>query len=306
MHLFSNLNTEGFDAEQVSIFLHSLAQKYSFLNYTSLGNSILGKEIPLITLGSGERSLLYVGAHHGMEWVTAVVLCAFLQELCEAMKQAHSLYGYSIPLLLSTHTLALVPMLNPDGVSSQIHGIEPENPLYSRVLTMNGGDHDFSHWQANARGVDLNHNYDAGFWDYKSLELKNGIIQGAPTRYSGEAPESEPEVARLCNWIRFQRKLRGVLTLHTQGEEIYYKSAEKAAKGSEAIAKKMAQWSGYRLSEAKGLASYGGLTDWCIQTLGIPSFTLECGKGNNPLPASQAISIYASLRKSLFLFPTLV
>ena len=171
---------------------------------------------------------------------------------------------------------------------------------------MNKDSRDFTHWQANGRGVDLNHNYNFSFAEYKQLEMENGIEGGAPTRYSGEYPESEPETGYLCNYIRFYGDFLGALTLHTQGEEIYYKSAEKAAKGSEAIAKKMAQWSGYRLSEAKGLASYGGLTDWCIQTLGIPSFTLECGKGNNPLHASQAISIYASLRKSLFLFPTLV
>ena len=55
-------------------------------------------------------------------------------------------------------------------------------------------DGDFTHWQANARGVDLNHNYDAGFLEYKQIEAEQGILGGGPTRYSGECPESEPEV----------------------------------------------------------------------------------------------------------------
>jgi g-D-glutamyl-meso-diaminopimelate peptidase len=77
-------------------------------------------------------------------------------------------------------------MLNPDGVDLQIKGIEAGGILSERLLKMNGRE-DFSHWQANARGVDLNHNYDAGFHEYKKLEKENDICAGA-TRYSGEYP----------------------------------------------------------------------------------------------------------------------
>lgn len=196
-------------------------------------------------------------------------------------------------------------MLNPDGVNYQIHGLEKSNPLYDRVLQMNGNSSDFSHWQANARGVDLNHNYDAGFSEYKSLEAENQILGGAPTRYSGTAPESEPEVAYLCNFIRFHKNLCGVLTLHTQGEEIYYQSGNQTPAKFESIAKKLAQMSGYKLTHAEGLASYGGLTDWCVQNQGLPSFTIECGKGKNPLPITCAFPVYANLRRLFFLFPTM-
>ena len=49
---------------------------------------------------------------------------------------------------------------------------------------MNGGSEDFTRWQANVRGVDLNHNYDAGFDAYKQLEPSLGITGGGPTRQS--------------------------------------------------------------------------------------------------------------------------
>ena len=39
-----------------------------------------------------------------------------------------------------------------------------------RGLKYNQQSDDFSHWQANARGVDLNHNYDSGFYEYKKIE----------------------------------------------------------------------------------------------------------------------------------------
>ena len=41
------------------------------------------------------------------------------------------------------------------------------------------------------------------------------------------------------------------------------------------------------------------------QQVEIPAFTLECGKGKNPLPLEQGFSIYTRLRRALFLFPTM-
>lgn len=295
-----------FDHTHLMNAVEYLSDKYPFLGFGYLGRSILGRNIPLLTLGSGDKKVLYVGAHHGMEWITSMLLVRFVGDFCELIKTDKKAYRLSPSLLLRSYTLFIVPMLNPDGVEYQLHGIEKSNPLYERILRMNGGSHDLSHWQANARGVDLNHNYNAGFEEYKRLEKENGIPEGAPTRYSGTSPESEPETERLCNFIRFQKGLKGVLTLHTQGEEIFYKSQGVVPEKSERIARRMASLSGYRLNEAEGLASYGGLTDWCIQELTLPSFTIECGKGRNPLPLSDYFPIYTRLRELLFRFPILL
>jgi len=294
----------GCDHAYLTKELKSLAEEHDFLTLHYLGKSILGRGIPMVTLGVGKREILYVGAHHGMEWITSLLLLTFLRDLCKRYQGSKSEKGGAIATLLKTHTLHIIPMLNPDGVEYQLHGIEESNPIYDRVRKMNGESNDFSNWQANARGVDLNHNYDAGFWEYKELETKHGISQnGAPTRYSGELPESEPEVSALCNFIRFHRDLRGVLTLHTQGEEIFFHS-QKADSHTHAVAKKIADYSGYRVSVAEGLSSMGGLTDWCIEKRGLPAFTLECGKGVNPLPADQLVPIYLKLRALFFAFPT--
>lgn len=293
----------SFDHTDMMTFLEELAKEYPFLDLSYLGSSILGKAIPKITLGTGKRTLLYVGAHHGMEWITSMILCRFLLDFCRLYQEKGAIRHVSAEAIWQMHRIFVIPMLNPDGTDYQIHGVQKSNPLHDRALAMNSGNADFSRWQANARGVDLNHNYDAGFWEYKKHEVRENIFAG-PTRYSGEFPESEPEVAALCNFIRFLGDLRGILTLHTQGEEIFYKSGGRCLRNSTAVAKRISKESGYRLSEATGLASFGGLTDWCVQGLGIPSFTLECGKGENPLPASDAFSIYATLRSTLFLFPT--
>lgn len=275
----------------------SLCDTYPFLSGSSLTTSILSRDIPLLKLGEGKRVILYVGVHHGTEWMTGALLLRFLEEICEAAVLGRAAYGVHIPFALKSRTLLFVPMLNPDGVAlAQGHSVDGDL-LSERRRRMNPSG-DFSHWQANARGVDLNHNYDAGFPEYKKIEKELGIEGGAPTRYSGEFPESEPESAALAALVRASMPA-AVLSLHTQGEEIYY-AAEARVKGSEAIARRFAALSGYRVSVPEGAAAYGGLADYTAGKLGIPSFTLECGRGENPLPDGDAPLVYASIRRLLF------
>ncbi len=297
--------TDCFDHAALMERVHTLADRYPFATLSYIGTSILDRAIPILHIGEGERRVLYIGAHHGMEWITSLVLVRFLEELCDIVEKKGCVCGIYPCDLLSGYTLSVLPMLNPDGVDYQIHGVSDENPLCERLLEMNGGNSDFSSWQANARGVDLNHNYDAGFEEYKKLEAENGIKKGAPTRYSGESAESEPEVAALCNLIRFSAPWRGVMTLHTQGEEIFAPPC-KAGDGGAVTARRLSKLTGYRLSRAQGLAAYGGLSDWCAEKMGIPAFTMECGRGKNPLPITQISSIYSAMRPALFLFSTIL
>ena len=292
--------------------LEEFVTRYKSLSLMTVGQSILGKPIYMIRMGCADhagrepRRILYIGAHHGMEWITTSLLLRFVNEYCELLKSDGLAEGIRAKRLYETCGIYVLPMLNPDGVDYAVNGVSSDNVLYDRLLRMNGDCRDFSHWQANGRGVDLNHNYNAGFAEYKKLEAEMGIFDGAPTRFSGAAPESEPETAYLCNYLRFNEPFDAVLTLHTQGEEIYYTSGEMTAPQSERLGKYLARSCGYALTTPQGAAAYGGFTDWYIREFGKPSFTIECGKGINPLPVSDLPMIYLRLRKAFFEFPTLV
>ncbi len=293
------------DYSQMMSALLELTREHDCLKLSYIGNSILYRPIPLITIGdvSAKKSVLYVSTHHATENICTLSLIRFLEEFAKSYKRKEKSCGISLDFMLKARKIYVIPMLNPDGVEYRLHGIDEQNPLYDRIMKCSGGD--FSSWNANARGVDLNHNYDAGFYEYKMLEKELEITQGA-TKYSGESPESEPESSALASFIRYNSdELCGVLTLHSQGEEIYYKSRGECPKKSEFLVRLISKMTGYKPSDTSGSASYGGLTDWLIGGLGIPSFTLECGRGTNPLPISQAGSIYLRLRELLFTFPIL-
>ena len=61
--------------------LDILCGEYSFFNRGVIGKSLVGREIPLISVGKGKKAVLFVGTHHGMEWITTALLLDFLCDL---------------------------------------------------------------------------------------------------------------------------------------------------------------------------------------------------------------------------------
>ena len=58
----------GYDSpityELMMEYINIFTDRYKSFHVTHLGQSLLGKSIPLITLGKGKKSVLYIGAHH--------------------------------------------------------------------------------------------------------------------------------------------------------------------------------------------------------------------------------------------------
>lgn len=263
---------------EVAAAANLLGERYSdLLRVTTIGQSLLGKDIKLLRFGLGSRRILFVGAHHALEHITANLLLMLTERLCAATERGTRLGRAAAEYIFATRTVDIVPMLNPDGVTIAQSGI---------------------HWQANARGVDLNHNYNAGFAEYKRMEAEAGITGGCATRYSGEYPESEPETEALCTYIRTTEP-DAVICLHTQGGEIYYGYEDIIPRGTACLAGRMARRCGYVLSEPTGMASHGGCKDWFTLEFNKPGITIECGHGTNPLPPVLATSIYNEVEPAL-------
>ena len=294
--------TGNMDYNRLEQNINELANRFKFIEKILLGKSYLGKNINLLKIGNGEHKVIYVGAHHGMEWITSMILMRFAEDFCKGYIFNEKLYKYDPEYILQTRTIYIVPMLNPDGVDFVINGISEENPVYARLIQMNDGSADFSTWQANGRGVDLNHNYDADFNILKSIEIERGITEPCSTRYGGEYAESEPEVSALTSFIRLEGDIKLLAALHTQGEVIYWRYKNIHINKAKMLAELISKSSGYELEDPdEEIASYGGCKDWFISVFKRPGFTIECGKGVNPLPLSDFIKIYTDISESLAL-----
>lgn len=272
--------------------IQGLKARYPFIEVGIAGNSVLGKNLYYIKLGNGENQVFYNGAHHGLEWITVPVLMKFIEDFSEAYVDGTSIRGYDIREVWSSSSIYIIPMVNPDGVNLVLNGLGRDNPYYSQLIEWNNGSTDFSQvWQANIRGVDLNHNYDASWNLSKAAEAQYGITGPGPTRYSGPSPESEPESKAVADFTR-NHNFRLVMAYHSQGEVIYWTYLNIVPPESRRIGELFSRVSGYILAETTGISSYAGYKDWFIKEFRRPGYTIEVGRGRNPLPISQFNEIY--------------
>lgn len=127
---------------------------------------------------------------------------------------------------------------------------------------------------------------------------KSRITGPGPGKFGGPFPESEPESRAICRFVA-SSPVRQLYAFHAQGEEIYYRYGQNTPQKSKLIAQVLANASGYTLCDPTGTASHGGLKDWFIDLFGRPGFTVEIGKGENPLPISELEPVYARLLEML-------
>jgi len=278
-----------------------LKARYPFIETGVAGVSVLGRNLYYIRLGTGRNQVFYNGAHHALEWITAPLLMKFIENFLKAYTDGGNIRGYNLNSIWNQSSIYIIPMVNPDGVNLVLNGLSPDNPYYRQLISWNNGSTDFSrNWQANIRGVDLNHNYPAKWEESKASEAQYGIYGPGPTRYSGPYPLSEPETQAVAAFTT-SHDFRLVLAYHSQGEVIYWDFDNLATAEARRIGELLAQVSGYQLAETYGIASYAGYKDWFIQEYRRPGYTIEVGRGTNPLPISQFDTIYNNNEELLLL-----
>lgn len=275
--------------------INNLCEKYSFVRRSTVGKSLCGRSITALSVGCRVRPVLYAATFHGTEWLNTLFMLRFFEELALAYREKNTADGVSVFSALQKRGLTVIPCVNPDGVEIQICG-SGSCPEYKKLI--DSVTSDTSRWQANARGVDLNHNFNAGWKELKKLEIESGITKPGATRYGGEKPFSEPETIALKN-LCLRNRFSRAIAFHSQGREVYctYKNASEQ---SELLGETFAKTAGYRIALPEKIATGGGFKDWLIGYLRTPAITVETGFGENPLPISDFESEYNRIKRALF------
>ena len=257
----------------------------------SLGRSILGEEIDAYFIGKGGVRVVYFGSPSATESATCNLLFAFMDAL---LNKELKLSG-PLHILLKYATFVIVPMLNPDGVELRLNG-PVKGPLMTRQERMADS---FDTWRANARGVDIGHNFSFGFYEHKKAEVARCTVAG-PSFFGGEFPESEPESSIVAGLIKcLSPSLTVLLSQECEGIACCPRNSLSAR-----IAERAGRLSGYRVvSEDRppsgGLAEYSG-------AFGIPSLTVAVGRGRNPACEYLVPEIAPRLFPTLALLPTML
>lgn len=262
--------------------IEKLCNCFPFIVSETIGNSVLGSDLIELRIGRGDRVIHYNGAFHANEWITSVILMKWINEIV-----GHLVAGD--PLFIERYekvTLSIVPMVNPDGVDLSIKGVKNNTKCRDEMIKINHGEIDFYGWKANIRGVDLNNQFPAK-WE---IEKKRKLPKTpAPRDYPGDAPLTEPEAIAMKQ-LAERRDFDIVFALHTQGKEIYWGYEGYEPPESKRLAERMEEVSHYQA--ICYVDSHAGYKDWFIQTFRRPGFTIEIGKGINPLPLSLFSQVY--------------
>ena len=275
-------------------YLQQIAEKYPFTKLEEVGVTDFQRPIWMLTIGTGKRHVLFTAAHHANEWITALVLLKYAEDLADAIQKGGILFGQRAKEMAEAVMIHIIPLVNPDGVDLVTGALTPESAQnqVARELAQKYPAIPFPEgWKANLLGVDLNLNYPAGWLQAREIKFAQGYTSPGPRDYVGRAPLDQMETRALAE---LTEKLDPdlVLAYHSQGKEIYWQFRNYDVPGAKELGEVMARVSGYALADTPYESSFAGYKDWFIQNFRRPGYTVEVGSGENPLPISQFPEIY--------------
>ena len=239
-----------------------------FADVKIIGQSLLKRNIYAINLGKGERKILFHGAIHAREGITARLLVELAFDYTKDVG------------------ITIIPMVNPDGVDLCSLGLDSiEDKERRDFLFAVNKSSDFTLWKANASAVDLNVNFDAGFG--KGV---GNLTSPASSGYIGKYPFSEPE-SKLLKEITDREKYILTLSYHARGEVVYY--GYENIRRYEKQAREIAKFLNYDILSSEG--SHGGYKDWYTLNYTGLGLTVEVGEDGANFPISE--NVYEKILK---------
>jgi hypothetical protein len=220
----------------------------------SIGTSIQGRPIIAYVFGSGSTTMLFTGAIHGNEVSAKRLMDNWINELEAKVDQ--------IP---AGRRVVIIPVVNPDGYV-----------LGSR---------------ANARGVDLNRNWDVSDWQADITNTANQPLPGG----GGSAPMSEPETQALAAFTQSTRP-RLTMSFHAKAAVVIGNQAADSV----SLATEYARITGYYqgTGQSSTIFAYqitGTYDDWILEKLGLASVLVELSSATDPQWSRNKPALWAML-----------
>lgn len=300
--------TLPYDSDILNINISSFILKFPFIRIGSIGNTVMGKDIPYIRLGVGTKQLLYVASTHANEWITTTVLMKFVEDYATSYTNSSNINGIPVRELYNSFSIYIIPMLNIDGVDLVTNNISKSSNYFltAKQISLNYPNIPFPDgWKANINGIDLNLQFPALWENAKEIKFAQGFTTPAPRDFVGNYPLQAPEAVALYDFT-INNDFKLMLTYHSQGEVIFWKFQDFNPPNSQAIGEELSRLSGYSLETTPYNSSFAGFKDWFIQNYNLPGYTVEVGLGTNPLPLSQFDKIYNDNLPILITVPTLI
>lgn len=295
-----------FTYQHTKILLRDLASAYPCAELAVIGTSVTKRGIFSLSLGEGEENVLFVSGIRGETYPAPLLLYRFFSHLCKSYESDGTLAGVKIRRTLRGRKITVVPCLVPDAFEIRRFGAIGAG-CYAGLVSRAAGE-DFKNWRANARGVNVAHNFDCQF---RSVLLNTSVPEEkrrpSPFAYAGPAPESEAETAalvRLCARSAF----RHCVVLSEFGQRVFWNAPAEATPsgGTQAhtvpiTAKILAAAGNYTLSQKENTITHGAFPLWFAQAHGAPAYEIAPGKYPRVSSAEEFDALYTEIEEMLVL-----
>lgn len=279
--------------------LKQLRKKYKeHCQVNTIGQSADDRNLYEVVLGNPEakRHLVVIGNLHAREYMTTQLCMSQIEYYLKNYDK--KINGEKVSKVLDKVAIHYVPSCNPDGTAISQFGFNAirDKELRADLKRMPGSS---TRWKANARGVDLNRNWDVAF----RRAGRRGYAG-----FHGSRAASEPEVKALVKMINKTEKkgrIVGVVSYHSTGSILYGRCAgnatAKVAQTTTRMYRTAQSLTGYRLMPAESLSSAGGCSrEYFLYKRKIPCITLEVGRGACPLSIREFPSIWQKNKDVVF------
>ena len=145
--------------EMMQMDVEAIKEIYPFVEISSAGKSVLGKDLSILKIGNGLKEVFYNASIHANEWITTPILIKFIIEYCSAILNKGNILSYNATELFNDVTLYVAPMVNPDGVDLVTGAFPKGSNIYlaAEKISNNYPSIPFPDgWKSNIAGIDLN------------------------------------------------------------------------------------------------------------------------------------------------------
>ena len=270
-----------------------LTKKYGeYLSYEVGGKSWDNRNLYVLTLGNpnAKKTVIVQASIHGREYMTAQLVMKQVEFYCKNYYTG-TYKGTYFSELFEKVCFKIVPMSNPDGVSISQFGASAirNQKLRANIQRMcrkygRGNSSYYTRWKANARGIDLNRNFDQ-YWKLLSTSIHAPCASG----FKGYSPVSEKE-SKLLVQLANKEKPSAVLSYHAMGQIIYWNFGQRGSLRTKELQllNVVRGQTGYRpVGGAFSRHHSTGYGDWIAVSKKTPTTTIEIGSVACPLPSSQ-------------------
>lgn len=292
--------------EEMRRDLYLLSVRYpDLVTVDSLGETADGRQVMEAVIGNPQAANHIVVQYslHAREYINTLTAMKSL-ELYLMNYQTGTYDGRTYADLFSNVCIHMVPMTNPDGVTVAQSGLdhiakaslrkslEETYASDTRLGRTKASEADyFKTFKANARGVDLNKNFDVNWENYVT-----GVPYSSTDCYKGLSANSEAETKALISLVD---RINCVcfISYHAAGQTVYwnYGLTGDLLAANKVLGTMCTNLTGYAFVAAYTDSSkaVGGCSDYMELIRCIPSVTIETGSGKCPVAIDQFPKILA-------------